>query len=182
MLYILGSWLCRDARFGSSKSGLDMRILRASMGLWTAALMISGVAIGQAQAADEPVSLNDAITLVPTDYRHQLIQRLSIAEDNQQQWLDTIATAKPEYREALAFLLVNMPDRDLMKLTGDYVMKNVELAYEARSAHPWTASVPKEIFFDDVLPYANVNESREDLADGFREAIRAAGERLRDGG
>ncbi|HEY8748063.1 MAG TPA: transglutaminase-like domain-containing protein [Tepidisphaeraceae bacterium] len=144
-----------------------MRILRASMGLWTAALMISGVAIGQAQAADEPVSLNDAITLVPTDYRHQLIQRLSIAEDNQQQWLDTIATAKPEYREALAFLLVNMPDRDLMKLTGDYVMKNVELAYEARSAHPWTASVPKEIFFDDVLPYANVNESREDWRTDF---------------
>src|SRR5258708_5816602 len=99
---------------------------------WPAAVLLCCVVASPLVAADVRVSLNDAISLVPTGYRHQLVQRLSDAEENQQQWLDAIARAKPEHREALAFLLVNMPDRDLATLKGDFLIRNVELAYEAR--------------------------------------------------
>jgi hypothetical protein len=122
--------------------------------------------VSLARGAD-PVSLNDAVGMVPVEYRHQLVQRLSAAEENQQQWLEAIARAKPEQREAVAFLLVNMPDKDLATLKGDFVLKNVELAYEARAAHPWAGAVPQEVFFHDVLPYANVNESRDDWRADF---------------
>jgi hypothetical protein len=117
--------------------------------------------------AGEPVGLNDAVSLVPVEYRHQLVQRLSAADENQQQWLDAIVKAKAEQREAMAFLLVNMPDKDLATLKGDFLLRNVELAYEARAAHPWASAVPQEIFFNDVLPYANVNESRDDWRADF---------------
>jgi hypothetical protein len=128
-------------------------------------MMAVGVTL--ARAGDAPVGLNDAVGMVPVEYRHQLVQRLSAAEDNRQQWLDAIARAEPEKREALAFLLVNMPDKDLAALKGDFLLKNVDLAYEARAAHPWAGSVPREIFFNDVLPYANVNESRDDWRGDF---------------
>ena len=137
--------------------------MRASIGVF-AAFILSG--ISTALAAD-PVGLNEAVSLVPVEYRHQLVQRLSAAEENQQQWLDAIVKARPEQREAVAFLLVNMPDRDLATLKGEFVLKNVELAYEARAAHPWASSVPQEIFFNDVLPYANVNERRDDWRGDF---------------
>jgi len=130
-------------------------------------VFLSGIAAVPARAGDEPVTLNDAVSMVPSEYRHQLVQRLSAADDNQQQWLDTIAKAKPEHREALAFLLVNMPTRDLTSLKGEFLLQNITLAYEARAGHPWAAAVPQELFFNDVLPYANVNEKREDWRADF---------------
>ena len=53
-----------------------------------------------------------------------------------------------------------MPESDLTHLKGDYLLKNVALAYKARSATPWAAAVPEELFFRDVLPYASVDERR----------------------
>ena len=132
------------------------------------AVVVGVFVVGASWArAGDPVGLYDAVSLVPVEYRHQLVQRLSAAEENQQQWLDAIVKAKAEQREAMAFLLVNMPDKDLATLKGDFLLKNVELAYEARAAHPWASAVPQEIFFNDVLPYANVNESRDDWRADF---------------
>jgi Transglutaminase-like superfamily len=106
--------------------------------------------------------LTDTVDLVPTDYRHRLVQQLSIAEDNQQSFLKAINMAPPQQREALAYLLVNMPESDLKNLSGDYLLNNVTLAYKARNASDWARAIPQEIFFADVLPYANVDETRED--------------------
>ena len=41
------------------------------------------------------------------------------------------------------------------------------MAYLAREATPWAAKVPKELFFEDVLPYASVNERRDDWRKDF---------------
>ncbi len=126
------------------------------------------------QPASQPVALatttfdlTDTIDLVPTDYRHRLVQQLSIAEDNQQTFLKAINVAPPEQRAALAYLLVNMPENDLKNLSGDYLLKDVGLAYKARNASDWAKAIPQEIFFADVLPYANVDETREDWRGDF---------------
>ncbi|HZL38055.1 MAG TPA: transglutaminase-like domain-containing protein [Tepidisphaeraceae bacterium] len=118
-------------------------------------------------AADIPPGTNDAVALVPVEYRHRLVQQLSLADANRQQWLDMLVTAKPDQRAALAFLLANMPERDLKSLTGEFLLKDVALAYEARAKFPWAAAVPEEIFFNDVLPYANLNERRDDWRGDF---------------
>lgn len=120
-----------------------------------------------ARAAEVELDLVPTVMLVPVQYRHHLVQQLSLAEDNQQTWLRAIANVKPEHREALAFLLVNMPENDLKKLTGEQLSQNVELAYRARESSAWARAVPEEIFFRDVLPYANVDEVRDDWRQDF---------------
>ena len=127
------------------------------------------VSISRAQAAEPVPSDADAVNLVPSEYRHVFIQRMSIAEGKRSEWLSAITRAQPAHREALAFLIVNMPERDLKSLSADFVLRNIELAYEARAKSPWAAQVPLEIFFDAVLPYASLNERREDWRSGFKE-------------
>ncbi len=39
---------------------------------------------------------------------------------------------------------------------------NVLLALAAREAHDWAADVPWPVFLNDVLPYANLDEPRDD--------------------
>ncbi|MBK1876069.1 transglutaminase domain-containing protein [Pelagicoccus mobilis] len=67
-----------------------------------------------------------------------------------------------EHREALRFLLENMPDADLVNLSGDYLLENIELALSARESSPWGQRVPWLLFLNYVLPYANLDETRED--------------------
>ncbi|MBS0260574.1 MAG: nuclear transport factor 2 family protein [Planctomycetes bacterium] len=68
--------------------------------------------------------------------------------------------APAEYR-GMEFLIANMPDRDLTSLKADFLLENVRLAYQAWNAAPWKADLPEDIFFNNVLPYVNINESRE---------------------
>ena len=78
--------------------------------------------------------MDEVIPLVPTEYRHKLVQVLSQAEDNEPAMLAAIHDAKPEQREAVAYLLLNMPDHDLKTMKEQYLLDNVELAYKAREA------------------------------------------------
>jgi hypothetical protein len=117
--------------------------------------------------ADAPTTaptydLDEVIPLVPTEYRHKLVQTLSQAEDNEPAMLAAIHDAKPEQREAVAYLLLNMPEHDLKTMKEKYLLDNVELAYKAREATEFGKAVPKELFFQYVLPYANTDETRED--------------------
>jgi hypothetical protein len=64
-------------------------------------------------------------------------------------------------------LLTNIPERDLKSLTGEFILSDINLAYEARAKYPWAAAIPKEIFFNEVLPYANLNEKRDDWRGDF---------------
>ena len=73
-----------------------------------------------------------------------------------------------DQREGLEFLLGNMPERDLQRLSPSLLVENVALAYEALAKAPWRDRVPKEIFLNDILPYACVNETR----DAWRRLLR----------
>lgn len=73
------------------------------------------------------------------------------------------------HREAMEFLIANMPDRDLQGLSADFLLENVRLAYQAWDESPWKNDLPKEIFLNNVLPYANINERRDTWRKDFRE-------------
>jgi len=72
-------------------------------------------------------------------------------------------------REGLKFLLENMPDRDLQTLSTEFLVDNITQAYDAFEQAPWHDSVPKEIFFNEILPYANITETRDEWRKMLRE-------------
>ncbi len=64
-------------------------------------------------------------------------------------------------RDAMQFLVENMPGRDLQTLSAAYLLENVALAGQALAEAPWRDRISRELFLNDVLPYASVNERRD---------------------
>jgi hypothetical protein len=83
------------------------------------------------------------------------------AKANRAELEKALHAAPKEQRLGIAFLITNMPDKDLKALKADFLLKNLDLAYQARAKMPWAKSVPEAIFLNDVLPYASVTETRE---------------------
>jgi hypothetical protein len=74
-------------------------------------------------------------------------------------------------RRAAYFLADNMPARDRATLDSDFLLENLELAFAAREKFPWAKALPERVFFNDVLPYAALDEPRDPWrADFFKLA------------
>ncbi len=86
---------------------------------------------------------------------------LAQAKDNRKELEQALLSAPKEQRTGIAFLVANMPARDLTALKADFLLKNLDLAYQARAKLPWSKAVPEDLFLNDVLPYASVTETRE---------------------
>ncbi len=107
------------------------------------------------------------VGVLPAEYQERLVRQLALAEENRGELLAAVRAVKPGHREALAFLIANMPLRDLHSLKARFLTENVELACKAREEVIWGASVPRELFLNYVLPYANLNERRDDWRKDF---------------
>ncbi|PKQ60480.1 hypothetical protein BZG02_19195 [Labilibaculum filiforme] len=64
-----------------------------------------------------------------------------------------------EEKEALQFLYAYMPLCDLADYNGDFFLKQVRSAFEARESFEWGKKVPDELFRHFVLPYRVNNEN-----------------------
>jgi transglutaminase-like putative cysteine protease/dienelactone hydrolase len=64
-------------------------------------------------------------------------------------------------RRAAYFLVDNMPSKDRAAFDSDFLMENLSLAFETRKKFPWAKNVAEPIFFNDVLPYASLDEPRD---------------------
>lgn len=95
--------------------------------------------------------------------------QLEKAGANQSELQSALDRAPQEQREGLIFLIENMPDRDLKSLKADYLLENCDYAYKAWNNAPWKEKIPKEIFLNDILPYASINEKRDDWRKDFYE-------------
>ena len=80
-------------------------------------------------------------------------------------------------RRAAYFLLDNMPAGDRATLGRDFLMEDLSLAFTAREKFPWAKNVPERIFFNDVLPYASLDEPRDPWRSDF---YKLASEIVRD--
>ncbi len=96
----------------------------------------------------------------PGEELAEVKQALTRAGANRAELVRALEQAPAEQAKGMAFLIANMPERDLKALKADFLLENVRLAYDARRQVPWGMKIPEEIFLNDVLPYANVNESR----------------------
>ncbi|MFI3294503.1 MAG: transglutaminase-like domain-containing protein [Rikenellaceae bacterium] len=77
--------------------------------------------------------------------------------------------APKEQKEGMAFLIEYMPQSDKETLTAEFLLEEVAWAYKARETFPWTKALPDSIFFNDVLPYASMDETREPWREMFWE-------------
>jgi hypothetical protein len=76
--------------------------------------------------------------------------------------LESALAQTPEARRAgMEFLVAHMPEADLQTLKAPFLLENLDLAYQAREQTPWGPSIPEELFLNNVLPYANVDEQRD---------------------
>ncbi|UCG49301.1 MAG: transglutaminase domain-containing protein, partial [Phycisphaerales bacterium] len=89
------------------------------------------------------------------------------AGDNAAQLRNALENAPNDQKEAVRFLIAHMPDRDLKSLSAQFLLTNVRFAYRAWSRAPWKDRIPKDIFLNDVLPYASINERRDDWREDF---------------
>lgn len=118
--------------------------------------------IGAVSRADEMV-LQDALTR---------------AGSNRSELEQAIEKAPAEEKEGMIFLVENMPDRDLQSLKADFLLENSRLTWKAVNESAWGSTVPREIIYDALLPYANINERRDawraDFYDRFRDVVKDA--------
>ena len=111
-----------------------------------AAVLVASPAAADDRAAwwDEPVAL-----------------ALKKAGDNRPELVKALTAVPRDQRTGMAFLVAHMPDGDLTSLKADFLLTNTDLAYKARNEVPWGKDIPEDIFLNDVLPYANLDEKRD---------------------
>jgi hypothetical protein len=61
----------------------------------------------------------------------------------------------------LEFLLATMPHQDEQGMDPALLAENIEFALKARHAFPWCRQLPREVFLNEVLPYAVLDEHRD---------------------
>jgi predicted esterase len=88
-------------------------------------------------------------------------EALGRAAKNRPELEKALHATPADQRKGMAFLIANMPERDLRSLRADFLLDNVALAYKARQEVPWGPKIPEDIFLNHVLPYANVDEARD---------------------
>ncbi|MDB4311217.1 dienelactone hydrolase family protein [Akkermansiaceae bacterium] len=87
-------------------------------------------------------------------------------------FLKEAATRGAFAEKAATFLVEHMPPEDVASLKKDFLIENLDLALKAREEFPWAKELPEEIFFNDVLPYASLDETRESWRPEFYEKCR----------
>ena len=86
-------------------------------------------------------------------------QRITDAGQNKSELVEALNQVAEDQRDWMAFLVENMPQQDLRSLSSDYLLEDIQKAAQIQAATPW--SISEELFLNYVLPYANVDETRE---------------------
>lgn len=86
---------------------------------------------------------------------------LEAAGPNRDSLVRALKMLPARQRPGMEFLLENMPEADLKKISGAFLAKDVSQAYAAVAAAQWRKEIPRSVFFQYVLPYANLDETRE---------------------
>jgi len=110
-----------------------------------------------------------SIEPVPQQHRDSVVHALQQAGKNRDELLTVFARLPEEQRTGAAFLIANMPDRDLTALSADFLVENIQEAYRAWKDAPWGKDIPEQIFLSYILPYANFNERRDNWRADFHK-------------
>lgn len=115
------------------------------------------------------VSCSNPYPEVPVKYHALLDSAFVHAGENGTELKKVLAETPAEQKEGMAYLIAYMPDYDLTSLSAEVLKENVEYAYRARREFEWCKELPDSIFFNEVLPYHNVTETRDNWRKMFYE-------------
>ena len=132
----------------------------------TALLCISLPLHAQNAVKDAPAT-DKAQLNAAQDLEQQYAAALKKAGNNAKELKKAMKLVPVDQRKGMKFLIAYMPDKDLKTLKADFLVENAKWAYKARRTFAWAKDVPEEIFFNDVLPYASLNERRDDWRKDF---------------
>ncbi|MBP8790158.1 MAG: transglutaminase domain-containing protein [Breznakibacter sp.] len=104
---------------------------------------------------------------IPKDYHPLLEKALDKAGEKAHELQQALDKAPENQKEAMAFLIAHMPEQDLKELSADFLLENVAVAYLAKEQFSWAQALPDSIFLNDVLPYASMNERRDNWRRDF---------------
>lgn len=96
---------------------------------------------------------------------------IAAAGENGQELLAALEQAPENQKEGMAYLIAYMPEGDRDTLKAGFLLEEVGWAYKARETFPWTRTLPDSVFYNDVLPYASMNEHREPWRAMFWEKL-----------
>lgn len=95
------------------------------------------------------------------EWSAKLEPALARAGNNVAQLRKALDEIPADQRQGMQFLIAYMPEHDLQSLSADFLLSHVQSAYHAWDQAPWKERIPKDIFLNDVLPYASINERRD---------------------
>lgn len=102
------------------------------------------------------------------EMKHPLFLALQKAGNNSSELVKLIKSFDSESEKRAAIFLVSfMPERDLMTLSAGFLAENIKLAFKVRNEFSWCKEIPEEVFFNDILPYAILNERRDNWRKDF---------------
>lgn len=86
-----------------------------------------------------------------------------------QRWIDARASVPEEMQVGFDYLLQYMPAADRAQVDVELVVENVVFAYRAWQQAPWKDQVSEQVFLNEILPYASINERRDRWRKDFYE-------------
>ncbi|MEZ6094234.1 MAG: transglutaminase domain-containing protein [Pirellulaceae bacterium] len=95
--------------------------------------------------------------------------RLKTAGEHRPDLEQALQSVPTEHRTMMEFLVQYLPDRDLGIIDSERLLETVSLASKVRGQTDWQRSIPDDVFLNNVLPYANMDESRDPWRREFYE-------------
>lgn len=104
---------------------------------------------------------------VPEKYHSLLDSAFVMAGENADELKLALEQSEKKQKEAAAFLISYMPEKDLKILSADFILDQVQGAWRAREEFEWCRNLPDSIFLNEVLPYYSLDENRDNWRDDF---------------
>lgn len=105
----------------------------------------------------------------PPWWEAPVAESLARAPERRPAWEAMLHALPPEQRAGAAYLMADLPERDLQALDPQQLARNIELAYQARAEAPWGKDLPEAVFLDAVLPHISATEPRDAMRAEFHD-------------
>jgi hypothetical protein len=102
----------------------------------------------------------------------KIAQALVRAGENRGEIERALNEVPKDQQAGMRFLVENMPDRDLTSLSAEFLLENSDLTWKALNGTAWAQEIPEDIVFDNLLPYASINERRDRWRNDFHDRFR----------
>jgi len=103
----------------------------------------------------------------PPSYHSLLDSAFVKAGENAGEIEKVLQSVNRKQKEAAAFLIAYMPEKDLQSLSAEFIIDQIDGAFKAREEFLWCKSLPDSVFLNEVLPYFSLDEKRDNWRNDF---------------